>query len=424
MGAGHHHGPSGGSSAEAPGTLRWALALIVPLALATLAGLAWLWPSDDSSGTPAGGTLARHEATVVDVVLGACAKAADAPIDLSGSTEAATPVDPRRCGTATLQFSSGPLEGQYATVNLPTGPGTHVYEGGDDVLVIETPGVEGVDRYQLSDHDRSDPLWIVAAAFVLAVVAFGRWRGLAALAGLGLTFALLVLFLIPAILAGSPPLLVAIVCAAAIILAVLYLTHGFTPTTTLAVLGTLAALALTGLLATAAIGLAHLNGITDEGSFYLDYNYSINTQGLLLASIIIGSLGVLDDVTVTQAATVRELAAADPSAGFGALYRAGARVGRAHIASVINTIVLAYAGASLPLLLLFRIGEQSVGEVLTNPVVAQEIVRSAAGTLGLIAAVPLTTALAAFTAVRSGRTPQPSHPAMSIPATRGQDHQA
>ncbi|MDX6740363.1 YibE/F family protein [Actinocorallia sp. A-T 12471] len=399
MGAGHHHGPAG---SEPHGSVRWALALIVPLALATLAGLVWLWPSDSPSDAPSTGTLSRHKATVVEVVLGACAKPADAPIDLGGEPVVeAEPVDPRRCGTATLQLTSGPQDGQYASVNLPTGPGSHVYEAGDDVLVIETPGVEGVDRFQLSDHDRSDALWTVAAAFVLAVVAFGRWRGLAALAGLAITFTLLVLFLIPAILAGSPPLLVAIVCAAAVILAVLYLTHGFSPTTTLAVLGTLAALALTGILATAAIGLAHLNGITDESSFYLDYNYAINTQGLLLASIIIGSLGVLDDVTVTQAATVRELAAANPSYGFGDLYRAGARVGRAHIASVINTIVLAYAGASLPLLLLFRIGEQSVGEVLTNPVVAQEIVRSAAGTLGLIAAVPLTTALAAFTASRN-----------------------
>ncbi|ROO84317.1 putative membrane protein [Actinocorallia herbida] len=424
MGAGHHHGPSGDSPAEAPGTLRWALALIVPLAVATLAGLVWLWPSDKPD-TSAQGTLSRHKATIVEVVLGECAKAADAPIDVSGepTAAAAEPVDPRRCGTATIQFASGPAEGGYATVSLPTGPGTHLYEAGDDVLVIETPGTTGLDRYLLSDHDRSDPLWIIAAAFVLAVVAFGRWRGLAALAGLALTFTLLVLFLIPAILAGGPPLLVAIVCAAAIILTVLYLTHGFTPTTTLAVLGTLAALALTGLLATAAIGLANLNGITDESSFYLDYNYAINTRGLLLASIIIGSLGVLDDVTVTQAATVRELSAANPSAGFGELYRAGARVGRAHIASVINTIVLAYAGASLPLLLLFRIGDQSVGDVLTNPVVAQEIVRSAAGTLGLIAAVPLTTALAAFTAARARRSPTP-RPAMTVPAARAEDHRA
>ncbi|MCD0448940.1 YibE/F family protein [Actinocorallia sp. API 0066] len=408
MGAGHRHGTA---VPEAPGTVRWALALIVPLALMTLAALVWLWPSGAADDGPETGSLTRVQASVIAVKLGPCQNAApEAPLDL-GDSPAAQPPDPRRCGTATLKFTSGPREGQYATVALPSGPGSHVYERGDDVMVIETPGAEGIERFQLSDHDRTDPLWIIAAAFVLAVVAFGRWRGLAALAGLAITFTLLVLFLIPAILDGRPPMLAAIVCAAAIILTVLYLTHGFTPTVTIAVIGTLASLALTGLLAMAAITLAHLNGITDESSFYLDHDYAINTQGLLLASIVIGSLGVLDDVTVTQSATVKELAVANPAYGFGELYRAGARVGRAHIASVINTIVLAYAGASLPLLLLFRIGDQSVGDVLTNPVVAQEIVRSVAGTLGLIAAVPLTTALAAWSAARQDRTP-------TVPAPR------
>ncbi|GII32880.1 hypothetical protein Pmi06nite_63220 [Planotetraspora mira] len=174
--------------------------------------------------------------------------------------------------------------------------------------------------------------------------------------------------------------------------------------------GTLTSLSLTGLLSAVAIDAVHLRGVTDDSSFLLDMSYSINTQGLLLAGIIIGALGVLDDVTVTQAVTVEELAVANPGYTFRQLYRAAGRVGRAHIASVINTIILAYSGAALPLLLLFSIGDQDLGDVLRNPVLAQEIVRAVVGTLGLIAAVPITTALAALAATR--RTP-PSDPSVS-----------
>ncbi len=403
MGSGHHHGRYEGEPAPR-GVVLGTLAVLVPLAVATLVGLVWLWPSGAGQDGGDGVKVERLTGTVNSVTLKPCPQGdfdGEAPLDVSGLGGES---DPRRCGTATVRLTSGIRSGSTVKVELPSGPGSQTFAVGDDVILMDVPGgsLSG-GRYQLSDHDRSDALWIVAAAFVLAIVAFGRWRGLTALLGLAITFALLALFLLPAILEGSPPLLAAIVCAAAIILAVLYLTHGFTVTTSLAVVGTLASLALTGLLATAALDLAHLTGITDESSLYLDLSYQINTHGLLLASIIIGSLGVLDDVTVTQAATVRELARANPDHGFATLYRAAARVGRAHIASVVNTIVLAYAGASLPLLLLFRIGQQGTQQVLTNPVVAQEIIRSAVGTLGLIAAVPLTTALAAFAAAKTTR---------------------
>ena len=226
-------------------------------------------------------------------------------------------------------------------------------------------------------------------------------RGLTALAGLAVTFAVLLFFIVPAILAGEQPLLVAIVGSAAIMLAVLYLTHGVNTATSVAVLGTLASLALTALLSATAVGTMYLSGATDEQANYVNIVHHVNLQGLLLAGILIGSLGVLDDVTVTQAATVTELARANPSYRFGQLYRAATRVGRAHIASVINTIILAYAGASLPLLILITESSQPLGQTLSNQLVAQELVRSAVGTLGLIAAVPITTALAALTSSRS-----------------------
>jgi uncharacterized membrane protein len=184
-------------------------------------------------------------------------------------------------------------------------------------------------------------------------------------------------------------------------LTVLYLTHGFNLTTTIAVVGTLGSLTLTAALSAVVTAATHLSGVADETASYLSITQGdVNMRGLLLAGIVIGSLGVLDDVTVTQSATVAELAAANRRYGFGRLYRAATRVGRAHIASVINTIVLAYAGASLPLLVLFAAGGTPVNELLTGQLIGQELVRSAVGTIGLIAAVPLTTALAALVAAR------------------------
>jgi uncharacterized membrane protein len=152
--------------------------------------------------------------------------------------------------------------------------------------------------------------------------------------------------------------------------------------------------------------VAHLSGVADETASYLTITQGdVNMRGLLLAGIVIGSLGVLDDVTVTQSATVTELALANPTYGFRQLYGSATRIGRAHIASVINTIVLAYAGASLPLMLLFAAGGTPVSQLLTGELVAQELVRSAVGTIGLITAVPITTALAALLATRPARTP-------------------
>jgi uncharacterized membrane protein len=394
MGANHSHGPA----APISRATMWAtLAVIVPLATATVVALIWLWPAPPvpaASAEKAAG-LQRISGMIVSITLTPCRQ--EPPQEGAAPQGAPLPPDPATCGDAKVELTSGKQSGEQIVTQLPSGPGSQRFATGDAVVLIYAPEERlDVSPYRISDHDRSSPLWLVGAAFALAVIAFGRLRGVMALLGLAITFVLLLKFVIPAILAGEPPLLVGIVGSAAIMLTVLYLTHGFTVTTSMAIVGTVASLALTGLLAYAAIGLVQLNGITDESAFYLDTTYRINTQGLLLAAIIIGSLGVLDDVTVTQAVTVTELAHANPGYGFAQLYRAAARVGRAHIASVINTIILAYAGASLPMLLLISVGDQPIGQVVTNPVLAQEIVRSVAGTLGLIAAVPLTTALAAL----------------------------
>lgn len=360
---------------------RIALALIAPIAVATLAAMFWLWPTDGVSPPEQSGAE-QLSGDVITVQRTECAETLDDEVN--------------GCGTAVVRVTDGAQQGQDLEVPLPNGPGAPEIAEGDHVVLNQSVTPDG-EVYAVVDHQRSTQLWLLAAAFALAVTAFGRWRGIAALVGLAVTFALLVFFVVPAILAGEPPLLVAIVGAAGMTLAVLYLTHGISLATTVAVLGTLAALTLTGLLSMATVSALHLTGITDDLSASLGLTHGVDMEGLLLAGIVIGSLGVLDDVTVTQSATVSELARANPAYGFAQLYRAASRVGRSHIASVINTIILAYAGSSLPLLILIIANQDSFGGVVTDQIIAQEIVRSAVATLGLIAAVPITTALAAVT---------------------------
>lgn len=382
----------GGNHARqaAPETRRMrqiALATMLPLAVLTLIGVVWLWPGDGVPD-PAQGPAEEFKGTVTEIQREECAE--DLSDDVNGCGQATVELDRERQGDKTL------------TVELPNGPGAPKVSDDDKVVLIASDGPDGT-LYSIVDHQRSTQLWALCIAFVLALLAFGRWRGLTALVGLVVTFGVLLYFVVPAILAGEAPINVAIVGAAVIALTVLYLTHGLTLTTTVAVVGTLASLALTGLLSLLAVRALHLSGITDDISTSVNMSYGVDMEGLLVASIIIGSLGVLDDVTVTQATTVDELAAANPGYGFRRLYGSASRVGRSHIASVVNTIILAYAGSSLPVLILIAADNSSLGAVVSTQFIAQELVRSAVATIGLIAAVPMTTALASVVARKARR---------------------
>ncbi len=385
------------AAAESPRLRRLAVLVVAPIALVTLVALVVLWPSQGVPVPEPVEGITQYAGEVVAVERQECEEELSDDVNGCGTTEVRI--------TEVQEGGGGATEvGRTVPAPLPNGPGAPEVDEGDQVVMIQSPTPDDV-TYSIVDQQRASQLWVLAAAFVLALVAFGRWRGATALVGLAVTFALLLFFVVPAILAGESPLLVAIVASAAIVLSVLYLTHGFSSTTTVAVLGTLASLALTGLLSAFAVSALNLTGVTDDISTSLGVTGSLNMQGLLLAGIVIGSLGVLDDVTVTQSATVTEIARANPGYGFADLYRAGGRVGRSHIASVVNTIVLAYAGSSLPLLIIIVANVESVGAVVTDQIIAQEIVRSVVATLGLIAAVPLTTALAALT---FGHRPAPA----------------
>ncbi len=370
-------------------------AVLAPIVVATLVGLVALWPRGDGPARTGLGLeqqLARG--TVATVTDQPCPGQAEATAGKAGE-------EPASCRTALVRIEEGPGRGKAIRAPAPQGAGAPELVTGDRVVLTYEPRAPVASRYQITDFQRGQPLALLAIVFAVAVVAFARWRGLAALGGLVVSFAVLLGFVLPAILAGSPPVLVAVVGAAVIMLAVLYLTHGISVRTSVAVIGTMSSLALTGALGLLFTATAKFTGLAGEEAATVGAVYTgVDVRGLLLAGIVIGSLGVLDDVTVTQAATVTELSRADPGMSKLDVYRAAARVGREHVASTVNTLVLAYAGASLPLLLLFSAGGRSVRDLVTNEAVAQEVVRSAVGSIGIVAAVPITTALAVALTVR------------------------
>ncbi|MER7844083.1 YibE/F family protein [Kitasatospora sp. NPDC096077] len=397
VGHSHAHGPAAPVSAH----LRKVIAaVLIPFAAAVVVGLAVLWP----------GGVPNHQHTGVgfdqQIQHGRVTKVEELPCaDLN-------PGDQGTCRQDTVEVTDGPDRGRSFTVVVhPSEP--RQYALGERVVLTYAPGAPEELRYSVVDVDRNLPMGVLAGLFAVAVVVVGRWRGVAALVALAISFAVLSLFILPAILRGSDPLLVAIVGASAIMLIALYLCHGLSARTSVAVLGTLVSLVLIGVLSLVFASWAHLTGNTSEETGLVHDLYpGIEIRGLLLAGYVIGSLGVLFDVTVTQTSAIWELHEADPTMGARRLYRTGMRIGRDHIASTVNTLVLAYAGAALPLLLLFSIAHRTVVSVATSELVAEEIARTLVGSIGLVAAVPVTTGLAALiaaadhprtAAVRAGR---------------------
>ena len=408
---GHAHTGTGPGPAS-PRVRRLLALALVPCLLATLVGLVLLWPDEAPTRREGLGVSSETvQGTVVGTEPVACAGVAepDGPDE-----EAASPAS--GCLEALIRLTSGP-DRNLVTLQVTREAPIEVVAGTRLVLGVE-PSAPPELRYHILDVQRGRPLLWLGLLFALAVVGLGRWRGLAALAGLAVTLVVLVEFVLPALLAGASPLPIAVVGSAAIMFVAVYLAHGVSARTSVAVLGTLISLVLTGLLAALFVAAGDFTGLASEEASFLRAVYGqVDVHGLLLAGIIIGSLGVLDDVTVTQASAVWELRAANPLAGARVLYRSALRIGRDHIASTVNTLVLAYAGASLPLLLLFTVSGRGVGEVLTSEVVAQEVVRTLVGSIGLVASVPITTALAAFVAVRG----EPGRSASTVPAVDPDD---
>jgi uncharacterized membrane protein len=310
------------------------------------------------------------------------------------------PLAPDECDRATVRLTDGVGDGTVVTARVVKHPLVPPVRTGQRILLSVVENAEPAERYLYLDQDRSRPLLLLAGLFAAAVIALSRWRGLAALGALAMTAVVLTQFVLPAILSGSDPLLVAVVGGTAIMVLALYLSHGITVRTSVALLGTIGALVLTAVLGEVFLRLTRISGLSVDGSSEVASYVGVDVRGLLIAGLVIGALGVLDDVAVTQTAVVWELSVADPTASRQTLFRAGLRVGRAHVAAVVNTLILAYAGAALPMLMLFAISGVPESYVLSTERVAVEVVRALVGGLGIIAAVPITTALAALTSTR------------------------
>ena len=356
-------------------------------AAATVGGIIAYWPSGDGrqaaivSANELGLVSDRLAATVLQVTDAQCSYSSD-PGEI--------------CRQMDVRLDDGPEAGSLVAlpeVNLAFNPYLPDLSPGDGVVLgyEDSTGI-----YFFTDVDRRSTLLILAALFMAVVVTFGRLRGLLALVAMAATLVILVAFVAPSVLDGNDPLAVSVVAACAIAFVTLYTTHGPTPTTTVALAGTLGALGVTLALSWLFFALAEFSGLASEEALTLPFVANqVDVGALLLGGAIIGALGALDDVTVTQVATVSELRRHSPDMPSKELFAAGIRVGREHIASTVNTLLLAYAGASMPLLLLFAASDQSLQMIANTEVVAIEIARTLCGSMGLVAAVPVTTALAA-----------------------------
>lgn len=372
------------------------------LAFVTLLGLIWLWPGGDEQSVDASRVIISTgvvPAKVTSVALSDC------PVENSPG-----------CQRVGLRLTGGPREGSASYLVLPGDDATPRLSPGDAIRV--TPNQEGFGGhvplepipgadpsqapYGFVDFERRAPMGWLALAFAILVVMLGRRVGFLSLVGLGVGLALVTGFIVPAILEGSSPFAVGLFGSFAAMFATIVLVYGVGAKSLASLLGTAASLLVTALLAVAFVKAAHITGTASEEAT-LVRNLSVgrvSLEGLVLAGILIATLGVLNDVTVGQASTVLALRRADPAQRITDLYRAGIAVGRDHLGATVNTLVFAYAGASLPLLLIFSSQGIGFGDAINRELVATEVVAALVGSVGLILAVPLTTITAALLAVR------------------------
>lgn len=297
-----------------------------------------------------------------------------------------------------IEVNKGSLKGKEIIIEVGDIPvvGQPKYEVGDKVIISYSKNFEGNDIFFITDYIRRQPLFWLFLIFVVLAIVIGQLRGASSLLGLAFSFLIIFLFILPQIYQGNDPILITIFGSLAIIPITFFLSHGFNRKTLIAMAGTFIALIIVGLLSQFFIGLAKLTGYASEEAAFLHLakGGAINMRGILLAGIIIGALGVLDDITVSQAAIVQQLREANPKLKWKELYLRAMNVGRDHIASMINTLVLVYTGAALPLFLLFIDTPRPFAEVVNYQMIAEEIVRTLVGSIGLILAVPITTILA------------------------------
>jgi len=382
--------------------LRMLVVVLIPLAIWTIAGLVLMWPGDISRSvnpevagySVPGVTYPKARISGIESV--SCE-------GLSGSTPG---VSDNRCANVTAVLEQGDDKGLSVTVPLTDAIFSSGTKVGQEVKLVRVPPADGQPaQYQFSDFDRGTPLLLLTLLFAVVVVAVARWRGFASLVGLGFAGFILVKFMFPALVAGSNPILVGLIGSSAIMFVVLYAAHGFSARTTTALVGTLFGLILIALLGWGATHWTHLTGVAAEDDYVLAAAApNLRLTSVVMCGIIVAGLGVLNDVTITQASAVWELADDEGRGGHSPrrLFSRAMRIGRDHIASTVYTIAFATAGASLSVLLLIAVYDRPLLQVLQTEQFSGEIVRTLVGSIGLVLAVPLTTAVGVAVVRASG----------------------
>ena len=398
--------------------LRILVVVLIPLAIWTVVGMIALWPGDVSDHVNP--EVAGYNVEGVTYPSARITAIAQISCDgLSGSTPGVTD---NRCANATAELLDGDDKGQSVTVPLTDAIYSSGVEVGQVITLIRVPPAE--DRpaeYQFSDFERSTPLIVFTVLFAVAVIAVARWRGFASLIGLAFAGFVLVKFMFPALIVGTNPMMVGLIGSSAIMFVVLYTAHGFSARTSTALVGTLFGLILIAALGWVATEWAHLTGVAAEDDYVLAAAApDLTLRSVVICGIIVAGLGVLNDVTITQASAVWELA--DQGQTQRRLFSRAMRIGRDHIASTVYTIAFATAGATLAVLLLISIYDRPLLQVVQTEQFSQEIIRTLVGSIGLVLAVPLTTAVgvAVVRASRSGSASgQPRTGTSSAPPRSG-----
>lgn len=389
-------------------TPRWTrvavIGIVTVMTTAALVGVVSLWPrgpvpvSAPANYATSGATF--PQATVVSMT-------EPCPAVLPDSTQARQASV--GCGQLTVRLADNSTQ----VVDIPTEVGRSGLRAGDTVTLLKLPDSAMTDAagpdsqlaspYSFAGIDRPAPLLVLAAVFVVLALAVARWRGLAALISLGLGGAILVLFVAPALLRGEPPVAVGLTASALTMVVVLYLTHGLSLRTSTALVGTGLGLLLTAAAGALASDAARLTGVgDDDGSTLQGLASAVRLHDLVACGVLIAAFGVLNDVTISQTSAVWELRAANPSLSCRAVFTSAMRIGRDHLASTVYTIVFAYAGAALPVLLLISLSGQTFGMLFLSEDITAEVVRTLASAIGLVLAVPATTAVAVLVAHQPG----------------------
>ncbi|WP_080791681.1 YibE/F family protein [Corynebacterium pacaense] len=385
------------------------LAFLIGSLLATVLGLISLWPGgrepvvSESFQQTFSYNHEQVDGTITLVDASAC-NSPDTGRVFDSNPRVSTDTATVTCQRALVDITSGTNEGRKTQLVVYGQAGEPVFAVGDRIRMVETPDVDGSVMYTFADYQRGSALIIWGIILVIAMGVFAAWRGLRALFGLVLTLGIVGYFLLPGLARGLDPLWLALVCGAAILILVVPMVHGLNWKSAAALAGTLVALLLSAVLSWASISTTNLRGLGDENHLkILLYLPEVSISGLVLCSFIIGTLGVLNDVTISQASTINELAEIDAKASPWRLFTGAMTVGRDHISSMIYTLVLGYTGAGLPLLLLLSLSDRPFIQTLTSDVMAGELLRSGVGALTLTLAVPITTLIAAWTVPEKNR---------------------